>query len=67
MMPSSGRCGSSWRINRSYSAASFPWMAETAAALAEAIPHGEVAILDGQTHDVAPQVLAPAMVAFLTG
>lgn len=45
--------------------ASFPWMSVTAAALAETIPQGEVQILEGQSHDVAPAVLAEAMTAFL--
>jgi pimeloyl-ACP methyl ester carboxylesterase len=44
--------------------ASFPWMAVTARALAEAIQHGELRILEGQTHDASPQELARAMRAF---
>jgi hypothetical protein len=34
--------------------ASFPFMRETAAALADALPAGEVSVLAGQGHDVAP-------------
>jgi pimeloyl-ACP methyl ester carboxylesterase len=44
--------------------ATFPWMIETARALAEAIPDAELRILDGQTHDVAPHALAPVLETF---
>jgi pimeloyl-ACP methyl ester carboxylesterase len=46
--------------------ASFPFMHETAQALAKAIPKGEVRTLEGQSHDVAPGVIAPALEEFLT-
>ena len=46
--------------------ASFPFMQETAQALAGALPNGEVRTLEGQTHDVAPEVLAPALEEFFT-
>ncbi|MGH2710853.1 MAG: alpha/beta fold hydrolase [Actinomycetota bacterium] len=42
----------------------FPWMRETAAALADAIPNGQVRLLDGQGHDVDPAVLVPVLVEF---
>lgn len=43
----------------------FPWMRDTAQALANALPNGEVRFLDGQGHaDVAPTVLAPALKEF---
>lgn len=45
-------------------AASFPFMRETAAALAEALPAGDVRILDGQEHNVDPAVIGPALAAF---
>jgi pimeloyl-ACP methyl ester carboxylesterase len=45
--------------------ASFPWMSETARALAEALPDGEVRILEGQTHDVAPDTMASVLAGFL--
>jgi pimeloyl-ACP methyl ester carboxylesterase len=45
--------------------ASFPWMSETARALAEALPDGEVRILEGQTHDVAPDAMASVLAGFL--
>ena len=45
---------------------SFPFMHQTAQALAKALPHGEVRTLEGQTHDVAPDALAPALVEFFT-
>jgi pimeloyl-ACP methyl ester carboxylesterase len=44
--------------------ADFPWMRETAEALAEALPDGQARMLDGQGHDVAPTALAPALVEF---
>lgn len=44
--------------------ADMPWMRETAAALANALPNGEVHYLDGQGHDVDPAVLAPALEEF---
>ncbi|MGH2529966.1 MAG: alpha/beta fold hydrolase [Actinomycetota bacterium] len=42
----------------------FPWMRETAQALAEAFPDGQTRTLEGQGHDVDPAVLAPALVEF---
>jgi pimeloyl-ACP methyl ester carboxylesterase len=42
-------------------AASFPFFQETVEALAKALPHGQTRTLEGQTHDVAPQVLAPVL------
>jgi pimeloyl-ACP methyl ester carboxylesterase len=44
--------------------ADFPWMRETARALADAIPDGQTRFLDGQGHDVDPTVLAPALIEF---
>ena len=41
-----------------------PFMRETAQTLADAIPTGEARILEGQTHDVDPAVLAPALKEF---
>ncbi len=46
--------------------ADFPWMRETAEALAKAIPDGQARILEGQGHDVSPTVLAPVLVEFFT-
>lgn len=42
----------------------FPWMRETAQALADALPDGQTRPLEGQGHDVDPAVLAPALVEF---
>jgi pimeloyl-ACP methyl ester carboxylesterase len=42
----------------------FPWMRETAQALADALPDGETRTLEGQGHDVDPAVLAPALKEF---
>jgi pimeloyl-ACP methyl ester carboxylesterase len=39
----------------------FPWMRDTARALADAMPHGEVRLLDGQGHAVDPEALAPVL------
>ncbi len=47
--------------------ASYPFMYETARALSQAIPHAQLRILEGQTHDVAPEVLAPVLVEFFKG
>jgi pimeloyl-ACP methyl ester carboxylesterase len=46
--------------------ADFPFMRETAQALADAIPDGQVRFLDGQGHDVDPTVLAPALREFFS-
>jgi pimeloyl-ACP methyl ester carboxylesterase len=44
--------------------ADFPWMRDTARALAEAMPAGEARFLEGQGHDVDPNVLAPVLKEF---
>jgi pimeloyl-ACP methyl ester carboxylesterase len=44
--------------------ADFPWMRQTAKALADALPDGEARILEGQGHDVDMAVLAPALKEF---
>jgi pimeloyl-ACP methyl ester carboxylesterase len=44
--------------------ADFPWMRDTAKALASAIPAAQTRFLDGQGHNVAPEVLAPMLVEF---
>jgi pimeloyl-ACP methyl ester carboxylesterase len=41
-----------------------PFMHASATALAKAIPHAEHRTLEGQTHDVKPQVLAPLLTEF---
>jgi hypothetical protein len=41
-----------------------PWLTDGGHALAEALPQGALRRLDGQTHDVAPDVLAPAVMGF---
>jgi pimeloyl-ACP methyl ester carboxylesterase len=46
--------------------ASFPWMSETAQALADVIPDAQHRTLEGQTHDVAPEALALVLVEFFT-
>jgi len=40
------------------------WLREGLAALGKALPNGEFRLLPGQTHDVAPEVLAPALSEF---
>jgi pimeloyl-ACP methyl ester carboxylesterase len=47
--------------------ASFPFMHETARALVEALPNGKAEMLEGQSHDVAPDVLAPVLTEFFAG
>jgi hypothetical protein len=44
--------------------ASYPFMHDTAVALANAMPHGQHRTLEGQTHEVAPEVLAPVLIEF---
>jgi len=44
--------------------ASFPWMRETAEALADVIPDARSQTLEDQTHDVSPEALAPALEEF---
>jgi pimeloyl-ACP methyl ester carboxylesterase len=44
--------------------ADFPWLRETAQALAKGIPDGQSRFLDGQGHNVEPAVLAPVLVEF---
>jgi pimeloyl-ACP methyl ester carboxylesterase len=44
--------------------ADMPFMRETAQALADALPDGQVGFLDGQGHNVDPTVLAPALKGF---
>jgi len=43
-----------------------PFMRATATALAKAIPHAQHRTLEGQTHDVSSEVLAPVLVAFFS-
>ena len=43
-----------------------PWMGQTAEALAAAIPDGHVRVLEGQTHDVDPAVIAEAVQEFFS-
>ena len=44
--------------------ADYPWMRETAQALADALPDGQTRTLEGQGHNVDPALLAPALVEF---
>jgi pimeloyl-ACP methyl ester carboxylesterase len=46
--------------------ASFPFLHPTALALAAALPNGRQQTLEGQSHDVAAEVLAPALTEFFT-
>jgi pimeloyl-ACP methyl ester carboxylesterase len=45
---------------------SFPFMRETARALADVIPDAQTRILEGQEHNVDPSALAPVLVEFFT-
>jgi pimeloyl-ACP methyl ester carboxylesterase len=47
--------------------ASFPFMRETAEALAKAFPNGQTRTLEGQSHDVAPAAMAPVLKEFFAG
>jgi pimeloyl-ACP methyl ester carboxylesterase len=44
--------------------ASFPWIAETAQALVQALPNAQAVHLERQPHSPAPDVLAPALLRF---
>lgn len=44
---------------------SFPFMREMAPALADAIPEARARVLEGQSHDIVPQALAPVLEEFL--
>jgi pimeloyl-ACP methyl ester carboxylesterase len=44
--------------------ASFPFMHVTATVLAEAIPNAQHRTLEGQTHEVASEALAPVLIEF---
>jgi hypothetical protein len=46
--------------------ASVPFMHTTALALQQAIPNAQQRTLEGQTHEVAADVLAPVLVEFFT-
>jgi hypothetical protein len=39
-------------------------MSKTALALSKAFPNGKLRTLDGQTHDVSPETLTPALMSF---
>ena len=43
-----------------------PFLRNAAQAAAAALPHGQLAILPGQTHDLNPDATAPVMTEFLT-
>lgn len=43
------------------------WMRHAAQALADVLPHAQRRTLEGQMHDVAPDVLAPVLEAFFNG
>jgi pimeloyl-ACP methyl ester carboxylesterase len=45
--------------------ASYPFMHATAVALANAMPHGQHRTLEGQTHEVAAEAIAPVLVEFV--
>jgi len=43
------------------------WARNACRALADALPNAEYRTLDGQTHEVAPEVLAPELDRFFSG
>ncbi|MFT3765964.1 MAG: alpha/beta fold hydrolase [Minicystis sp.] len=43
-----------------------PFMRETAEALARAVPDGRALVLEGATHDLVPEVLAPPLLRFFS-
>jgi pimeloyl-ACP methyl ester carboxylesterase len=44
--------------------ASFPFMRETAEALVKALPNGETRVIEGQSHDIAAEAIAPVLKEF---
>jgi pimeloyl-ACP methyl ester carboxylesterase len=46
---------------------SFPFMHTTAVALADAMPKGQHRTLEGQTHEVAAEAIAPVLIEFFEG
>jgi pimeloyl-ACP methyl ester carboxylesterase len=46
--------------------ATYPFLQEVAARIAKTLPNGTYETLDGQSHDVSPEVLAPALVKFFS-
>jgi len=47
--------------------ASFPFMHVTATVLAQAIPNAQHRTLEGQTHEVEADALAPVLIEFFNG
>jgi hypothetical protein len=47
--------------------ASFDWIRDTERKLATIIPNAQHRTLEGQTHDVSPDVMGPALVEFFKG
>jgi len=47
--------------------ATFPFMHDTAKALAKAMPHAQYRVLEGQAHDASAEALAPVLVEFFKG
>jgi hypothetical protein len=47
--------------------ASDKFMYDTAVALAKAMPNAQHRVLEGQTHAVAPEAIAPVLVEFFSG
>jgi pimeloyl-ACP methyl ester carboxylesterase len=47
--------------------ASFPFMRQTAEALAAALPNGQTRLIEGQEHNIAPEAIAPVLKEFFAG
>jgi pimeloyl-ACP methyl ester carboxylesterase len=47
--------------------ASFPFMRETAVALAKVLPLGETRVIEGQEHNISPEAIAPVLKTFFLG
>jgi pimeloyl-ACP methyl ester carboxylesterase len=47
--------------------ASFPWIRKTAQAIADVIPDAQHRTLEGQTHNVAAEAIAPVLEKFFVG
>jgi pimeloyl-ACP methyl ester carboxylesterase len=46
---------------------SYPFMLQAGKTLAKAIPHAQYRVLEGQTHEVKPEAIAPALIEFFEG
>jgi pimeloyl-ACP methyl ester carboxylesterase len=63
-LPAAGWAGATMPTLVMDGGASDPWIRHSARTLAELLPNAEYRTLEGQTHEVAPDVLAPVLTGF---